>query len=571
MFLSSGRNRYVTISLTLMAALCGLIWAFTNLSYDGEYQIATAYRLLQGDKMFLEMWEPNQTSVFLPAALMWIYMKLFHTTTGIALYLQICGILIRGALAYFLYRTLREDLERPLAYGIALFYFMISPKDYAIPEYGNLQLWFATLLFCCLSAYLKRQKPYLLVLSALWLCLEALTYPSCAIVLFGVLLLLAFYTTHKRRDILIVTGICAVLGLAFLCYLLFTIGTSTFMECITGMLAIEPTHTVSGISKIQGYLLSLLKITAILVSAGAAGFLVSLILQHIRKDHVEKQLRPALWLLCCSAIMLAGFLLNILSVDNRSAYSIILLFIMGSGFWNRNTLDGRKKQLYVCGSMIGGFSLLATLILTDHPMITVSVPFGLLAAAAALIPIREKICQSTYAPLRKRFYHCFLGFMILLAFRCVYIRVPLSGKGQICATFSDMSIVRTGPALGIISNEEGVCIQRDSYPEWQEHIQPGSKVWIVGSVVDMLGYLYRDVEVAGPSTMSTPSYNETVLEYWRLNPDKYPDVIVAEGYLGEISYELSGNQWLLSFIEEEFQPEYVVYGTYWNYYFRKKP
>lgn len=71
--------------------------------------------------------------------------------------------------------------------------------------------------------------------------------------------------------------------------------------------------------------------------------------------------------------------------------------------------------------------------------------------------------------------------------------------------------------------------------------------------------------------MSTPSYNEAVLEYWRLNPDKYPDVIVAEGYLGEISYELSDNQWLLSFIEEEFQPEYVVYGTYWNYYFREKP
>ena len=134
-----------------------------------------------------------------------------------------------------------------------------------------------------------------------------------------------------------------------------------------------------------------------------------------------------------------------------------------------------------------------------------------------------------------------------------------------------MSIVRTGPALGIISNEEGVCIQRDSYPEWKEYIRPGSKVWIVGSVVDMLGYLYEDVEVAGPSTMSTPSYNEAIREYWRINPDKYPDVIIAEGYLGEISYELSGNQWLLSFIEEDFQPEYVVYGTYWNYYFRKKP
>lgn len=574
--MSSGRNRYVYIFLTLMAAFCGLIWAITNLSYDGEYQISMAYRLLQGDKMFLEMWEPNQTSVFLPAALMWIYRKLFHTTTGIALYLQVCGILIRGALAYLLYRTLREDLDRPLAYGIGLLFFMVSPKDLATPEYSNIQLWYCTLLFCCLWTFLKKQKLYLLLLSALWLCLEALTYPSCAIVLFGVILLLAFYTTHKRRDILLLTGICAVLGLSFLCYFLFTIGPDTFMKCITGMLAIEPTHTISGSSKLQGYLSSLLKISLTFAFIGAAGFLVSLVpvrLLPIRlgKQQPARQRRPARWLYCCITIMLVGFLMNILSADNRSAYSIILLSILGAGFRNRNVLSGNQKKIYICGSMIGGLSLLATLLLTDHPMITVSVPYGLLAVCAALIPIWEKLGQSPYAPLKKRFCYCFLCFLILLAFRCIFVRVPLSGKGQVCSTFSDLSIVRTGPALGIISNEDGVCIQRDSYPEWKESIPPGSKVWIVGSVVDTLGYLYEDVEVAGPSTMSTPSYNEAVLEYWRLNPGKYPDIIVAEGYLGEISYELSGNQWLLSFIEEEFQPEYVVYGTYWNYYFRKEP
>lgn len=570
--MSSARNRYLYFFLTLMAAFCGLIWAVTNLSYDGEYQIATAYRLLQGDKMFLEMWEPNQTGVFLPAALMWIYMKLFRTTTGIALYLQVCGILIRGALAYVLFRTLRSDLGQPLAYGMALFYFMVSPKDYAIPEYSNMQLWYSTLLFCCLWQFLKKQKLWLLLLSALWLCLEALTYPSCAIVLFGVILLLAFYTTHKGRDILLLTGICAILGLAFLCYHLFTIGPDTFMECITGMLAIEPTHTVSGTSKILGYLLSLFKILLVFAFLSVIGFLTSLVPRHMRKGKTgNNPLHPAYWLLCCCALMLLGFLLNILSVDHRSAYSILLLAILGAGFWNRNTLRGRKRQIYVCGSMIGGLSLLATLVLTDHPMITVSVPYGLLAVASALIPIGEKLGQPPYAPFKRHFYRCFLCFLVLLAFRCVFIRNPLSGKGQIYPTFSDLSIVRTGPALGIISDEEGVCIQRDSYPEWQEHIRPGSKVWIVGSVVDTLGYLYENVEVAGPSTMSTPSYNDAVLEYWRLNPDKYPDVIIVEGYLGEISYELSSNQWLLSFLSEEFQPEHVVYGTYWNYYFREKP
>ena len=171
----------------------------------------------------------------------------------------------------------------------------------------------------------------------------------------------------------------------------------------------------------------------------------------------------------------------------------------------------------------------------------------------------------------KQFYCCFLCFMALFAFRCVYIRIPLSGRGQICSILSDMALVRSGPALGLISQEGGVCLQRDSYPEWKEIVPPGSKVWIVGGVMDVLGYLYEDVEVAGPSTMTTPAYNDSVLEYWRLNPDKYPDVIIDESYLEQPSYELLEKQWFWNWLETEFQPEYVIDGKYWKYYFKSAP
>ena len=188
---------------------------------------------------------------------------------------------------------------------------------------------------------------------------------------------------------------------------------------------------------------------------------------------------------------------------------------------------------------------------------------------AAVIPVEKKIRGISAGLLRRGCYYCGLCFILLLACRCVFIRIPLTGKGQICSVFSGLSLVRSGPAQGIISDEAGVCIQRDSYPEWREIIRPGDKVWIVGGVVDTLGYLYEDVEVAGPSTMSTPSYNEAVLEYWRLNPEKVPDVIVAESYMGNLTDDLLRNQWLISFIEEEYQPQYVVDGTYWKFYFKE--
>jgi len=570
--MKSGKSGHIRVLLILMAACCGVVWSFTNLSYDGEYQLAMSYRLLQGDRMVLEMWEPHQTSAFLTAALMWVYKSIFHTTTGIVVYLQICGILIRGGIAFLLYRVLREDLDEPVAYGIGLLFFMLSPKDYALPEFSNQQLWYAALLFCCLWAYLKKGKMPLLVLSAVWLCLEVLAYPSCVIVFFGVIGILGRYSGHRARDILLFTGICAGAGSA-VCFALVFPEPAVFMQCIRGMLALEPTHTGSVFSKLFFYLRDGIGLLAVIFAVGAAGWVISSLVRIFggkgRHGDVEsKQYGRGLWLLCCAVLMLAGFLVNILSADHRNAYSVIFLFVVLAGLQGRRDLEGGGKQAYVCGSVIGGLGFLATLILTDLTVMD-SVVYGLLAIAFALIPIGKQVKNLSSVPIKKGLYGCSVCFLLLLGLRCVYVRTPLTGRGQICSSLSDLSIVRSGPAMGLITDEEGVCIQRDSYPEWKEWIRQGDKVWIVGGVLDTLGYLYEDVEVAAPSTMSTPYYSAAVLDYWRLNPDKYPDVIVAESYMGELVQELQTNDWLMSWIKEEYQPECIIEGKYWVYYFRK--
>ncbi len=561
----SVKNKYTRLFFTCMAVCCGLIWTFTNLGYDGEYQLAMCRRLLQGDKLFLEMWEPHQTSSFLPAFLMWIYISLLGTTTGIVVYLQACGILIRGGISLLLYRTLGRDLTENAAFGIALLFFMISPKDYALPEFSNLQLWFSTLLFCCLWTYLKTGRKYLLAVSALWLSLLVLAYPSCAIVLFGVILLLALYSPYKKRDILLVSGICAILGTAAGGYFLCTVGPENLKACLSGMLALEPTHTEGFFARLSVYGSDLL-IQGFLLAAAGVVVLPPLVI--VRRKRGSRCSGLGIWLLAVCGVLLAGFFFNILSARNRFAYSIILLFAAGLGFLCRKNLNGREKQIYFCGSVIGGLCFLATLMLSDLPL-PVSVPYGLLLAGVSLIPIEKQASKSADTIIIRGLPLCYACFVLLLAFRCVYIRTPLSGKAQICPSVgSSMSLVRSGPALGLISNEDGVCIQRDSYPEWKKWIRPGDKVWIIGGVVDTLGYLYEDVEIAGPSTISTPYYSEAVLSYWKLNPDKYPDVIVAEGYLGTLSHELQTNQWLMDWLAQEYRPAQIIEGKFWNYYFK---
>lgn len=560
------------VLFTIMAVFCGLIWSVTNISYDGMYQISMSQRLISGDKMFLEMWEPHQTSAFLSAALMWVYEKAFGTTTGIVLYLQVCGIAIRGALAVLLYKVFRRELDKLTAYQMALLFFMISPKDYALPEFSNVQLWYSVLLFCCLYVYFRTGKRILLVGSALFLCLEILAYPSCLVVYPGVVGLLLCFSEKKRRDILLFTSICAGAGIGVCGYFMVTIGWETFGQCITGMLALEPSHTVGAYAKLLSYLMDILKTIPVYLGAGAVSFFVSRILIKIfgRKSGQEKfkdkQGKRQLWLLCFAGVFLAGFFINILSADKRNAYTLILLLLIAAGAWNAKGLEREEKRLYRCLSVIGGLGFLSALILSDLSLFS-SVPYGLLAVLAAWIPIGKK---QACAEVKRGIRVCFACFVILLAFRCVYVRTPMTGRGQICSVFSELSMVRTGPAFGIITNDEGVYIERDSYPEWEKWIRPGDKVWIIGSVVNTLGYLYEDVEVAGPSTMSTPSYNSAILEYWRLNPDKYPDVIVAEcPYMENMIYELLMNDWLQTWLEEEYQAEVVETGTYWKYFIRK--
>ena len=55
---------------------------FVGFSADEEYQLLLTYRLATGDKLFREVWDTLQTSAFYGQMFTWIYLKIFHTTTG---------------------------------------------------------------------------------------------------------------------------------------------------------------------------------------------------------------------------------------------------------------------------------------------------------------------------------------------------------------------------------------------------------------------------------------------------------------------------------------------------------
>ncbi len=94
--------KYLLLAASIVATVKIIFFGF---DIDEQYAVSMAYRLVQGDRMFLEMWEPHQTSAFFSAAFLWLYMQLFHTLKYSVLFLRIVGVVLRILLLSLLFFT----------------------------------------------------------------------------------------------------------------------------------------------------------------------------------------------------------------------------------------------------------------------------------------------------------------------------------------------------------------------------------------------------------------------------------------------------------------------------------
>ena len=58
---------------------------------------------------------------------------------------------------------------------------------------------------------------------------------------------------------------------------------------------------------------------------------------------------------------------------------------------------------------------------------------------------------------------------------------------------------------------------------------------------------------ASPDTICSMIYDERLLDYWKINPDRYPDVVVFESCYGDIAQE-GENSFIWNWLMEDFKP-----------------
>ncbi|MCM1025812.1 MAG: hypothetical protein NC432_05225 [Roseburia sp.] len=567
--------------LILGSVLVNIKNIFTGFDLDAEYALVMSYRMVRGDRMFLQMWEPHQTSAFLSAALIWLYLTLFRTTTGIVVYMNLSGVILKGAVTLVLYRTLRKYANKKTLICLCVFYFTFNPKGILLPEFSNMQLWFSTLLFCSLFYYIRNQeKKRWLLLSGVFLCLEVLSYPSCAIVYFGVLICLILYARNRAADILLLTGECVVCGGLYVSYFVSQIGASELCDNIAEIISGDKSHSGGTAAKWAGYGRDLAEILVVLLIFAALSWgAVKLyaFVKGMREGRGRLQPRKEWYVACFFACHFIQDLFCTLRGTAGLGYQATMFVMYGHlivylpvcilGWTLCRFCSEEESQVCRMGIVLSVFGLAATLILSNLTVFS-TLAYGALGVCVAMLPCGNVIEREVGGVSRTLRYLLVL-FCGLTIFRAGFGNCSMTAEAG-ANVFGIRGIVKSGPAKGLVSTYMGPYMINTAMEEWEQYIEEGDRILLVKNnlMVGFLGYMYENTEICVDSTISTPTYNEKLKRYWEKNPQKQPNVVAVECWYGDL--RVAEDSWIMQWLENEFLADRVVDGKYWRYYLKEE-
>lgn len=568
----NGRIRTICILLLAGSVLAAVKCIFVGLQVDEEYAVSMPYRMLLGDRLFAQIWDPHQTSAFVIEFLIWIYRKLFHTTEGVVLWIRLFGTLLHGGISYGVYRMLRHYLSAENSFYLGILYFNLLPKGYVTPEFSNLLVWSVTLLFLSLFCLDRQKKPLAAVTGGIWMCAAVLSYPSAVLLFPFFLLYLWKQEGYGKKSAGIFAGVCLLGGGCYLAYLFSYMSPEELLVNLQYLLLGNSGHTEAGAAgRLKAYLGGFGAAALICMAYAAFACLLMGVLKKSgrTKDWYAAQSGKSKRILFGYLTLAAGVLyqaLHWMRMGQEYEYSYIytiyfVLFGLVCCFAKELEKEtGKTVKLWLVGALL---LFLAVLLLTDLSIFT-SVRYlspGVVMGLAALLLYSEKEAAGVYRKAAR-------GLLLLWCFTSVFIKgwEYRDNDGRMMNITCVRGIVSEGPAKGLFTQYMQSYMQESTYEEMQRYLEPGDKLLLLDTG-GTIAYLFQDVEVASYTTICDPRYNEALLKYWELNHDKYPDVIAVQCWYGELRWD--PESWIMQWIENEFETAQVIDGQYFRYYIGK--
>ena len=557
----------ISLFLVLLSFMATVKICFFNMNIDEEYAITLSCRILSEDRMFLEIWEPHQTSGFLTAGLCWIYRALTGTSEYLVLYLRICGALLQAAVSVFMYRTLKISFSRYSALVSAVFFYNTLPKQIQTPEFANMLVWFSVLAMLCFFRACHSERGRLwLGAGGIFICGLVLAYPSCILAVpVYVLCLKKTRPQSFLKDAGILAAVCVLLGGGYIAFFLSHMTLSQFLFGLRQMMT-DGFHSAPLSQRLAGYGGELwdllLHLCLLMLAAGVCVLLYG--------RFAKKSCRRPLWYFFSCCVLCFGFAEQIciwLGDSLNFHYPLLYFYLLyGFGILAYHKMRSRSKPqyhtLFWFGSVCGGFVWFTALLVTNT---TISVTGSYLASGLipAILLLTEEP-ESCPASSGGNFALCqipaALAALGLLA-------TTLFAKGfMVCENQglrSNIFFVRQKALSGPARNIYYAYLDGYAYNSYAELLDgcctEEDSLLYVG--VHNLYYLLTDSNIAASSTISTPTFDSRLLEYWSCYPRRYPTLVVIDASyynIEEVDFIKDCLQLQEPFAENE---EFTVYRT----------
>ena len=516
----SGINMVSEVILVLAALISTAKLIILGITIDEEYAVCMSYRNAIGDRMFLDMWEPHQTSGFICTALIKVFLLIFHSTDYLVIFLRFSGFVIECLVAFFVYKTLRKLCSAHLSFCLAMVTFLVLPKQMLTPDFSNILIWSSLALV--MSLIRLKTEPLngirWSIVSGVLTCLCVLAYPSC--VMAGLLIAFSVYAISddkKIRNALIYLGTCAYIGISYVAYFLIQMSLDELIYGIKQMMD-DGSHS-SALGKLEWMATELrnllIPLLIVLVISGVIYVLIR------KKGHQsENSTIFALIILTVSLIhQIVFWCLGSNLYLNEPLLFYYIAFIMGFFVIKKN------RDLLWIGIVPTFLIWLSAMVVTNTGFRvtgTYLLP-GIICIFAYMSPKKEGDTKKT-----DKFGHILPHIAIfLLIFALMFERgfLVIENNGY----KADIGFVKqkalSGPLLNIY------CRYNDGYDYntvselINDYSKPGDALLCTDAHSSW--YMLSESRISMYSTISTPTYDDKLTEYWTGHPDRIPTLIIG--------------------------------------------
>ena len=552
--------RTIQISLLILTVL-GIVKAvFVSLDIDESYAVAAAYRLVCGDKLLYDMWEPHQLSAFLPALFLFPYVKLSGTTAYCVIFLRIVGIIIHILIGQYLYHVTKEEAGKKSAFLITILHLNFLPKWVSMPEFELMHYWGAILIFLLLYRHEKTGKNLYSLFAGLAYTVTVLCYPSL-IILFPLYLIVIKKGRYPIKGPLLFTlgaGIPACFtGGWILSYMM----PSQIRE-FAGYILMDASHTGENASfKWIRYFWEVLDQLKIVAIAFAIAIGLTLVLTLILKFAGKAKLRfkeiaviaVSLCIVVLSIETLYGYLLddkNQFYLQVRFVIPVIAFFVFSVANYREYKMEFLYGILPVTVSLPLIFMITNMDTNTAYAKLMPAVVIGLFIIMKYFRQNREE--KNLFNIVAKYCVNGAAAGLLICFFICKILLIRVSGCLPVTVK-APMVQIKCGPAAGIFVLDELGNAWNEEYDVIRNFVGNRKNALYIGA--EQLFYVAFCENVSTPSVQGTAVYNEMYAKYYEVFPEKMPQIIVIDETFQDTPgyFYYPQNEYIFEWIEKEFR------------------